>query len=112
MYEEIALNCFRYLDYKSLAEVDKLTIPEYRLLMQGVKLKQVDEDFRVHQQAYLNFAVKAEKKVGKNKTKPVYSRFDKFFDYEKAIKRANGESKKESKFSGLSMFLKARKENK
>lgn len=90
--------------------MDKLTIPEYRLLMQGVILKQVDMDYRVHQQAYLNFAVKAEKKAGKNKTKPVYSTFEKFFDYEKAIRMAKGESKKESKFSTLSRFLKARKE--
>lgn len=111
MYKEIALNCFRYLDYKGFAEVDKLTIPEYRMLMQGVRLKQVDEDYRVHQQAYLNFAVKAEKKSGKKKSKPVYSTFEKFFDYEKAIRRAKGESEKQSKFTGLSRFLKARKEN-
>ncbi len=78
--------------------------------MQAVRLKQVDTDYRVHQQAYLNFAVKAEKKVGKNKTKPVYSTFEKFFDYEKAIRMAKGKSKKESKFSALSRFLKARKE--
>lgn len=111
MYKEIALNCFRYLDYKSFAEVDKLTIPEYRMLMQAVRLKRADQDYRVHQQAYLNFAVKAEKKAGKNKTKPVYSTFDKFFDYDKAIRRAKGESEKQSKFTGLSRFLKARKEN-
>lgn len=111
MYNEVALNCFRYLDYKGFAEVDKLTIPEYRMLMQGVRLKQVDQDYRVHQQAYLNFAVQAEKKAGKNKTKPVYSTFEKFFDYEKAIQRVKGKYGKESKFIGLSRFLKARKEN-
>lgn len=80
------------------------------MLMQGVRLKQVDCDYRVHQQAFLNFAVKAEKKAGKNKTKPVYSTFEKFFDYDKAIRQAKGESKKESKFAGLSRFLKEREE--
>lgn len=110
MYEEVALNCFRYLDYKSFAEVDNLTIPEYRALMQGVSLKQVDLDYRIHQQAFLNFAVKAEKKAGKNKTKPVYSTFEKFFDYEKAIQKVKGKHRKESKFTSLSKFLKEREE--
>ena len=51
--------------------------------MKGVQLKQVDKDYRNHLQAFLNFAVKGEKKVGKNKTKPVYSNFKKFYDYQK-----------------------------
>ncbi|MFR9207033.1 MAG: hypothetical protein ACLVKR_01350 [Lachnospiraceae bacterium] len=77
MYREIALNCFRYLDFKSFEEVDRLTIPEYTLLMEAQQYKQVDNDYRQHLQAHLNFAVKAEKKAGKNKTKPVYNRFKK-----------------------------------
>ena len=48
------------MDYKSFAEVDRLTIPEYELLMQAVRLKQVDMDYRNHLQAFLNFAVNGE----------------------------------------------------
>lgn len=44
--------------------------------MEAVRLKQVDLDYRNHLQAFLNFAVKAEKKAGKNKTKPVYTRLN------------------------------------
>ncbi len=106
MYREIALNCFRYLDFKSFEEVDRLTIPEYTLLMEAQQYKQVDNDYRQHLQAYLNFAVKAEKKAGKNKTKPVYNRFKKFYDYEKAINDIKNKRKIESKFTGLSKFLK------
>ena len=58
--------------------------------MEAVRLKQVDLDYRNHLQAFLNFAVKAEKKAGKNKTKPVYTSFKKFYDYEKEIDKAKG----------------------
>ena len=96
----------RYLDFKSFAEVDRLTIPEYTLLMEAVRLKTVDMDYRNHLQAYLNYAVKAEKKTGKNKTKPVYSTFKKFFDYEKAIKNAKNNGETQSRFSGIGKLLK------
>lgn len=110
MYREVALNCFRYLDFKSFSEVDRLTIPEYRLLMEAVRLKQVDADYRNHLQAWLTFAAKAEKKSGKGKSKPVYSKFKKFFDYEKAIKEAKsgGKEQQKSRFSGFGKFLKQR----
>lgn len=103
MYQEVALNCFRYLDYKSFAEVDRLTIPEYELLMQAVRLKWVDMDYRIHQQAFLNFAVKAEKKSGK-KSKPVYTKFKKFYDYEAEIKKVK-RKKEKSRFAGIGKLL-------
>ena len=98
------LNCVRYLDFKSCAEVDRLTIPEYELLMEGVRLKQIDKDYRNHLQAFLNFVVKSEKRVGKNKSRPVYNTFKKFYDYEKEIEKTKSENK--SKFSGIGKFLK------
>ena len=106
MYREAALNCFRYLDYKSYAEVDRLTIPEYNQLMEAVRLKQVDMDYRNHLQAYLNFAVKAEKKVGKNKGRPVYGKFSRFYDYEAEVKKVKENGKEKSRFSGIGKFLK------
>ena len=102
------MNCIRYLDYKSLEEVDRLTIPEYKLLMKGVNYRLVDAEYRLHKQAWLTFAAKAEKKTGKNKSKPVYDKFKKFFDYEEQVaeieKKANGNSK--SRFSGIGKYLK------
>ena len=82
-----------------------MTIPEYELLMEAVRLKQVDKDYRNHLQAFLNFAVKAEKKSGKNKSKPVYSKFKRFYDYEKEIEKVSGKETKKSRFSGISQFL-------
>lgn len=69
--------------------------------MEAVRLKQVDMDYRNHLQAWLTFAAKATKKKGK----PVYSRFDKFYNYEKEIDKAKNIEKK-SRFSGIGKFLK------
>lgn len=102
----MALNCFRYLNFTSFADVDRLTIPEYNLLMKAVQLKQVDMDYRNHLQAFLNFAVKAEKKAGKNKSKPVYSRFDRFYNYKEEVEKVTKKDKEKSRFSGLYDFLK------
>ena len=41
----------------------------------------------------MNYAVKAEKRVGKNKTRPVYQKFSKFFDYERQIDRVKNEKR-------------------
>lgn len=73
--------------------------------MEAVRLKQVDLDYRNHLQAFLNFSVKAEKKSGKNKSKPVYSKFKKFYDYEKEVEKVSKNNKK-SRFSGIGKFLK------
>lgn len=94
------------MDFKSFAEVDRLTLAEYELMMEAVRLKQVDMDYRNHLQAYLNFAVKAEKKTGKNKSKPVYAKFRKFYDYESEIKKATSKGSEKSRFSGIGKFLK------
>lgn len=67
--------------------------------MEAVRLKEVDKDYRNHLQAFLNFAVKAEKKAGKNKSKPVYARFDRFYNYQAEVDKVRG--KKSDRFSGL-----------
>lgn len=100
------MNCFRYLDFKSYAEVDRLTIPEYNLLMEAVRLKQIDLDYRNHLQAWLTFAARAEKKSGKG-TKPVYGKFKKFYNYEEELKKIqNKKGGEKSRFSGIGKFLK------
>ena len=91
------------MDFKSFSEVDRLTIPEYNLLMQAVKLKEIDRDYRNHLQAFLNMAVQAQKKKGKNKSEPVYKEFKKFYNYEKAVKEAQ-KIKEEKEKSVLANF--------
>lgn len=73
--------------------------------MEAVRLKQIDTDYRAHQQAFLNLAVTARKKVGKNKEKYKYDKFNKFYDYEKELKKAK-KMKQKSRFSGIGELLK------
>ena len=50
------------------------------------------------------FAVKAEKKAGKGKTKPVYKRFRQFFDFDKELKKMKNR-RKPSRFAGITKLL-------
>ena len=98
----MALNCFRYLDFKSFAEVDRITLPEYLLLMKAMRYKQIDRERELYLQAWLTFAAKATKKKGQ----PVYKKFEKFYDYEARLKEVETEKSKKSRFSGVEKFFK------
>lgn len=89
--------------------MDRLTIYEYNILIEAENFKQVDRDYRNHLQAYLNFQATAKKNVGKNKQKPVFDKFDKFFDYDKALKRVQSKKPEKGRLSALSKFLKERR---
>ena len=71
--------------------------------MKSIELQQVDKSYWVHLQAYKNLQVKAEKKVGKNKTRPVYNNFRKFFDYEKELDRVL--NRKKDRFKNLKEYI-------
>lgn len=85
--------------------MNRLTLEEYSLLVEAEGLKQVDMDFRIHLQAYLNKVASAEKKSGK-KTKMYFDSFNKFFDYEKALKEAGKPQKKDAKMKRIEEFMK------
>lgn len=73
--------------------------------MEASMLKWVDEDYRAHQQAFLNFAATAKKKKGKGAV-PVYTKFEKFYDYEEAINKVKNRKNKKDRFSAVKEFLK------
>lgn len=100
----MALNCFRFLNFSSFEQVDKLSLKEYELLMKAIRLRQVDIDYRNHLQAWLNFAARAKKKAGKFKEKPAYPTFDMFYKYESEIEKIT--KPKKSVFSGIGKLLK------
>lgn len=103
----MATNCFRYLGFTSFEQVDHLTIAQYEVMMEALELRMLDQDLHEHRQAFLNFAVQAEKKAGKGKSKPVYHRFKQFFDYDAELEKIkNKKKKKKSRFSGIGKFLK------
>ena len=86
------MNCFRYFGFRSLDEVDRLTIKEYSMLCEAEKYKQVDKQKDIAMGAWLSFVATAKKKVGKDRLKPVYPTFESFFDYAKELKKLKGEN--------------------
>lgn len=87
--------------------MDQLTIAQCDILMEAVDLMMLDRNLNDHRQAFLNFAAQAEKKAGKGKKKPVYRRFEQFFDYDKELAKVkNRRKKKKSRFSGIGKLLK------
>lgn len=103
----MAINCFRYLGFTTFDQVDRLTIAQYEVMMEALELRMLDQDLHEHRQAFLNFAVQAEKKAGKGKTRPVYRKFRQFFDYDAELKKIkNRKKKKKSRFSGIGKLLK------
>lgn len=104
IYTAIATDCIRYLDL-SIEEIDRLTIPEYKLLMHAHNLKAVDEADRQHLQAWLSVAAGATDKKGK----PIYKNYEKFFDKEKELERLKAQedkATKPSRFNAYSRHLK------
>ena len=100
------MNCFRYLGFTSFDQVDQLTIAQYEIMMEALELRMLDQNFYEHRQAFLNFAVQAEKKVGKGKTKPVYRRFQQFFDYDEELENLKDRrKKKKNRFPGIGKLL-------
>lgn len=67
--------------------------------MKGAQLRKVDEEYRIHWQAFLNQAVKATK--GKKSSTPKYQNFRSFYNVEKAERLVLGKSHKEN---GLDRF--------
>lgn len=100
----MAVNCFRYLGFTSFDQVDQLTIAQYEVMMEALELRMLDQNLHEHRQAFLNFAVQAEKKVGKGKTKPVYRKFNQFFDYDGELDKLKKRRKK-NRFAGIGKLL-------
>lgn len=101
------MNCFRFFDLRSLDEFDRMTLKEYGLRIEALKLKNVDKNFWTHWQAYLDFCAQAQKPAGKKKMTPVYKTFRRFFDYDREIYNAkHDKNKKESdRFKGIGDLL-------
>lgn len=86
--------------------MNTLTFPEYQLLVKAHNLKQVDEQYKLHWQAYLNFAASAKKRAGKDRIKPVFARFDTFFDYEAELDKARGIKKDNERLIAIGKIMK------
>ena len=74
-------------------------------MMEALELRMFDESLQRTSSGILNFAVKAEKKAGKGKTKPVYKRDSgSSFDFDKELKKMKNR-RKPSRFAGITKLL-------
>lgn len=89
---------------RSFDEVDRLTIPEYSLLMESVRLRIVDHDYRNHLQAFLSYAVQAQKGSDRH-PRLAYRTFRQFYDYEKALKDAERPERQDNRMKELSKLI-------
>lgn len=84
------------MGFTSLYDIDTLTLYEYEARMYAYRLKQVDEELKMHKQAWLNHQVTATKQQNKKQV-PVFKKFKDFFDYEKELKKVEIKDDKISK---------------
>ena len=102
----MALTAFRRFGFTSMEQVDRLELPEYRLMIKADNLRTVDREYELHAQAFLNMAVRARR--GKRQT-PVYKTFKKFFDYDALLKKVKDKKKTNDMIHNVSRILKERK---
>ena len=74
----MALTCFQYFGFKTLDEVDRMTVKEYVLLCEATKKREKDKMRNLMLLAWQTFRATAKKKAGKN-LKPLYPTFDSFY---------------------------------
>lgn len=62
------------------AQVDDLTYHDFTVLLHAHELREVDQEYRAHKQAFLNQVVKQTEGTGKN-IRPQYPTLASFYDY-------------------------------
>ena len=72
----------RYLGMNDLQEIKRMTIAEYSLRMKAYRLRELDCEYHIALQAWMNREIQATKRKSKTKYESVYKDFSKFFDYE------------------------------
>lgn len=82
-----------------------MTVAQYKILLEAARLREVDKDYRNHLQAFLNFRVQSRKKAGRNKERPVYSTFKKFYDYTKEVSHIR-EKQMPDRFANVKKIIK------
>lgn len=66
----------------NISDIERMTLYEYNIRMTAAQLSWLDKERLIHELAWANQQVQAQKKVGKH-TVPVYRNFNEFFNYQK-----------------------------
>ncbi|MDL2310485.1 hypothetical protein LJC13_00735 [Peptostreptococcaceae bacterium OttesenSCG-928-C18] len=71
----------------TVLEAQRVTLAEFEVMTEAHMLRRVDKQFDIHLQAWTNAQAQATDKKGR----AYFKTFDKFFDYEKMLKKVKGE---------------------
>lgn len=100
--------CFRYFDFKSFRDIDRLTIPEVNIMREALQYRLLDRQDDIHKIAYLTNVAGATKSVGKRLI-PVYAKYEDFFNYEEELKKvAPKDAKTVERYKKISEIVKKR----
>ena len=91
--DDACINYFRYIEGARMSDFYALDLPEYRLIMKAIELREIDKSRWSHLTAWLSMKAAGKKKSGKG-YRFIYNTFRKFFDYEKILDKASNREKK------------------
>ena len=89
-----------------------MTFREYEMAVIAVGERHLREEYMCHLEAWLAMKANAKKSAGKNKQKPVYDKFEKFYDYEaeREALLAEIQAERPDRFAKLRKHLSLRKD--
>lgn len=74
----------------NMQEIERMTLKEYAWRVEAYRVREFEELYKVHRQAFIHQAVKSTERRG-NKIEPKYKTFDEFFNYEKKRREILGD---------------------
>jgi len=95
----------RYCEIFDPVKLGRVTLRQYYLMMQAIRLQLIDKQQDLHMQAWLNMQVKATKQRGK-KTVPYFKTFGDFFKHpDKENPRKKGRLGQEQRYDAIKEIL-------
>lgn len=90
VWDSIYVWFFQHLSHFSLFDIENMNYKEYILRREAERRRKLEEENRIHKQAYLNYIVEATEEKRKGKHEPVYKTYKDFFNYEEEKKNIVG----------------------
>lgn len=85
--------------------MDQITPAQYKIMLDALALRMVDESMQAHRIAFLTFVAQGKKRSGKNKQKPVYRKFEQFFNYDREIDRVKNRKDRQSRLEDIAKLI-------
>lgn len=82
--------------HMTVTECERTTLRDVNILLTAATLREVDQQYMIHQQAFANQMIKATTHNGKS---PKYKKFQQFFDYKERVRQVYHYDKKQEQFS-------------